>query len=274
MTSLKNDMRTDISHLFLNIRFELKKHLNRKRIVLVVALAIALPILFYAIPPLLGGDYADTANAFASTNLGFITLLIVISGALFAGDAVSGEFEKKTGLTLFSTPQRRTSINVGKFAAALLATWFVISVYYLVTMLEIAQIFGFGAISVEFGMSFMLALIYAASVVAVIFFFSTIMKGTITSTLIGFFLLMLILPIIAGVLQFADVEPWFLVTYSSDVMTNVLGTSTGGFGSSGPAQRIGGGFSPDFYVGVGVMLAYAISLFLIGIGLANRRKME
>ncbi|MCK4444603.1 MAG: ABC transporter permease [Thermoplasmata archaeon] len=274
MTSLKNDMRTDISHFFLNIRFELKKHLNRKRIVLVVALAIALPLLFYSIPPLLGTDYAETANAFASTNLGFISLLIVISGALFAGDAVSSEFEKKTGLTLFSTPQRRTSINIGKFVAALLATWLVISVYYLVTMLEIAQIFGVGAVSMEFSMSFLLALIYAASVVAVIFFFSTIMKRTITSTLIGFFLLMLILPIIAGVLQLADVEPWFLVTYSSDLMTNVLGTSSGGFGQNGPGGHFTGGFSPDFYVGVGVMIAYAVSLFLISIGLANRREME
>ena len=274
MTSLKNDMKTDISHLLLNIRFELKKHLNRKRIVLVVALAIALPLLFYSIPPLLGGDYADTANAFASTNLGFISLLMVISGALFAGDAVSSEFEKKTGLTLFSTPQRRTSINIGKFIAALLATWLVISVYYLMTVLEIAQIFGVGEISLEFTMSFLLALIYAASVVAIIFFFSTIMKGTITSTLIGFFLLMLVLPLIGRVLQFADVEPWFLVTYSSDLMTNVLGTSTSGFGPSGPAGQLGGGFSPDFYVGVGVMVAYAVSLFLIGVGLANRRKME
>lgn len=274
MTSLKNDLKTDISHLFLNVRFELKKHLKRKRIVLVVALAIALPLLFYAIPPLLDSNYADTANAFASTNLGFVSLLIVISGALFAGDAVSSEFEKKTGLTLFSTPQRRTSINVGKFVGALLATWLVISIYYSVTMLEIAQIFGVGAVSMEFTISFLLALIYAASVVALIFFFSTIMKRTITSTLIGFFLLMLILPIIGGVLQLADVEPWFLVTYSSDLMTDVLGTSAGGFAPSGPAGQLGVSFSPDFYVGVGVMVAYALSLFLISIGLANRRKME
>ena len=274
MTSLKYDMKTDISHFFLNIGFELKKHAKRKRILLVVALAIALPLLFYAIPPLLGSDYADTANSFASTNLGFVSLLIVISGALFAGDAVSSEFEKKTGLTLYSTPQRRTSINVGKFVGALLATWLVISVYYFVTMLEIAQIFGVGAVSTEFATSFLLALAYAASVVAIIFLFSTLLKRTITSTLTGFFLLMLVLPIIAGVLQLADVEPWFLVTYSSELVTDVLGASAGGFAPSGPAGQLGVSFSPDFYVGVVMMVAYALSFFLIGIGLANRREME
>ncbi|MCK4816428.1 ABC transporter permease, partial [bacterium] len=223
MISFKDDLVGDFTHLSLNVIFELRKHLKRKRLHMIAALAIFIPLIFYAIPPLFNIEFADTAVAFANSNLGFITLLITISGAIFAGDAVSSEFEKKTGLMLFPTPQRRTSIFVGKFLAALIATWLVVALYYLVTVMEIAQIYGVTEISNELTKSFLLALIYSVSVVSLIFFFSSILKRTITSTLIGFFLLMMIMPIISSVLMWVEVEPWFIVTYPSGLITSVLG---------------------------------------------------
>ena len=109
MTGLSNDIMSDFNHFYLCVRFELTKHIKRWRLLMVVALTILIPLIFYVIPPAFNIDFAETANEFANTNLGFINLLIIISGAVFAGDAVSGEFEKKTGLSLFPTPQRRTS---------------------------------------------------------------------------------------------------------------------------------------------------------------------
>jgi hypothetical protein len=57
----------------------------------------------------------------------------------------------------------------------------------------------------------------------------------------------------------------------------VLGSSV----SFGPDQVGHGGpgfggtsFSPDFYQGIWVMLAYAIGFFAAGLGIANRKKME
>jgi ABC-2 type transport system permease protein len=278
MSAFKDDVCSDLRHVYINVAFELKKHWKKKRIPIVMLLAMVLPLIFYAVPPLLNVDYATTANGFASTNLGFISLLIVISAAMFTGDIVCSEFENRTGLLLFPTPQRQNSIFVGKYIAALISTWIAVSLYYLVTMFGMAQIYGIGDISIEFVKSFLLALIYSASAVSIIYFFSAVMKRSITSTLVGFFSLMMILPIITTVLSIGNVDPWFLVTHSSDLISDVLGSSGGRFGpgqvgDGGPAFG-GASFSPDFYLGIAVMLAYAIGFFAAGLGIANRKKME
>lgn len=99
----------------------------------------------------------------------------MLSGAIFAGDAVSGEQEKRTGLLLYPTPQRRKTISIGKYLAAIFATFLVVSLYYLITALEITVIYGIYEISPNFFKSFLTAILYATSVVSLIYFFSSIM---------------------------------------------------------------------------------------------------
>jgi ABC-2 type transport system permease protein len=263
-------------HTFLSTTLEIRKHLRRRRIIITATLAILLPIIFYIVPIAFGSDFAETGNAFASTNLGFINLLIIISAAIFTGDTISGEFENRTGLLLFPTPQRRNTIFVGKFISALLATWIAISLYFFVTSLEIISIYDAAELSIELAQSYLLALIYGASVVGLIFFFSSTLRRTITSTLLGFFLLMMILPIISSVLSIAEVDPWFLVTHSAGLITDVFNLpSAGGFG---PGQGPGGSgafvtFVPEFYLGITVMATYAIIPFLVGLVIANGKQM-
>lgn len=241
-------------------------------------LAVFLPIIFYIVPIAFDIEFADTANQYANSNLSFITLLIIISSAVFTGDAISSEFEHKTGLLLFPTPQRRNSIFVGKYIAAIIGVWLVVSIYYLITMLEIAGIYGFGEVSIEFAKSFLVALIYSICAISIIFFLSSILKRTITSSLLGFFLLMMILPIISNVLMLVDVEPWFIVTYSAGLMTNVLATTTTSFdgpgSGDGPGGGFGGGFEPDFGLGITVMVMYIAIFLIISLIIANRRVME
>ncbi|MEW5936402.1 MAG: ABC transporter permease [Candidatus Thermoplasmatota archaeon] len=273
MRSFKSDIIGDISNTYLSVKFELMKHMRRKRLLIAVSLAIIIPLIFYAIPKIWDVGFADSAGEFASDTLGYINLLIIISGAIFAGDAISGEFEKKTGLLLFPTPQRRTSIFVGKYIAALIATFFVLSLYYGTLTLEITQIYGVKEIPVDLATSYLISLIYATSVLSVIYFFSSILKRTISSTLLGFFFLMMILPITERVLKSVDVEPWFVVTYSAGLITDVFRLPTNV--AFGPGERLAlTGFAPDFYVGIWVMMAYKIVLFLVSIAIANRKNME
>ncbi len=263
----------DFRNMYLTIKFELLKHIKRKRILITLILAILIPLIFFTVPPLLDQDYASTANGFATSNLGFVNLLIILSGAIFTGDVISGEFENKTGLLLFPTPQRKSSIFIGKYIASLIATWVIVSLYYLITIMEITSIYGTSGISIEIAQSFLLALLYSTSVVSIVFFFSSIMKRTITSTLIGFFLLLMILPIITAVFTVAEVDPWFIVTHNEGLITDVLGTANGG--GFGPGQGINFTiFKPDLWGGIGVMSAYTVILFLTGIVMADRRNME
>jgi len=272
MTSMVDDIKNDLENTLLCMKFELRKHLRRKRLLIGVTLAILLPLIFYALPPLLDIDYSDSAIAFANTNLGFINLLIVISGAIFAGDAISGEFENKTGLLLFPTPQRRTSIFVGKYLAALIAIFAVVSIYYLITILEIIDIYGASEISQEMIKSYLLALLYSSSVISVIYFFSCFFKLTITSSIFGFFFLMMILPIISMVLIVSDIEPWFIVTYPAELVTSVLGLSSELHGPGGGGNTPS--FEADFYEGIMVMVGYTVILFIVTMFMANRKRIE
>ena len=273
MTSFAANIMGEIFDTYLSIRFELKKHLRRKRLLIVAALAILMPLIFNVVPTVGDMDFTAYADIFAAAVLSFITVLIVITAALFAGDAVSGEFENKTGLLLFSTTQSRISIVLGKYIAALLATFFVVSLYCAVTTLEIAIIYGVGEIPTELATSYSLALLYSMSAVSVVFFFSCILKRTISSTILGFVFLMMVLPIIETILQFTDIEPWFIVTYSSGLITEVLGGIDFAFGPGGHGIDLLA-FTPDLNVGIMVMIAYTIIFFGSGIFVANRKGIE
>ena len=262
----------EVSDTWLSIKFELRKHLRRKRLLIVTALAIVVPLIFYIIPRIGDVDFGGSASSFAANTLVFLNVLIVISAALFAGDAISSEFEKKTGLLLFPTTQSRTSIFIGKYIAALLATFLVVSLYCVVTTLEIMVVYGVEEIPTELAKSYLLALLYTTSAVSVVYFLSSVLKRTIASTVLGFVVLMMVLPIIQGVVGLVDVEPWFIVTYSAGLITEGLGDV--GFGPGGHHGFDSESFSPDLYVGIGVMIAYTLILFLSSIVVANRKSME
>jgi ABC-type transport system involved in multi-copper enzyme maturation permease subunit len=109
-------------------------------------------------------------------------------------------------------------------------------------------------------------------VVSIIYFFSSIFKKTTMSTLIGFFFLFMVLPILAVIFQVLNIEPWFVVTYSAGLITNVLGTNI--IGGNGGAESGINNFQPDLAAGIAVMFVYTAIFFLASTWIANRRNME
>jgi ABC-2 type transport system permease protein len=255
----------DLYDIWISFRFELIKHFRRKRLLIVGTLAILIPLLFLIKSP-------NLSSEFASNSLTFVAFLIIISGAMFAGDAISSEFEKKTGLLVFPTPQRRVSIFAGKYLAALAATLLVVSIYYLVVTLEVIGLFGAGEVSMGLLKSYFLAALYASSAVGIIYFFSSVFKKTTMSTLIGFFFLFMILPILSMIFILLKVEPWFIVTYSAGLITNVLGVASIG-ASNGGGMGIED-FQPHLAVGIVIMFVYTAVFFFTGTWIANRKSIE
>ena len=280
MALLTKSIMEDFAHIYTSIKFEMQKHLKRKRLLIALLLAVSIPILFYAIPKIWDVGFLGTAKLFLSTSLSFISVLIIISSALFAGDAVSGEFERKTALLIFPTPQRRTSIFVGKYCSALIAISVLVSLYYLITVVEVVVIYGIDALPYEIATSYLLALLYGCSVLSLTFFFSSILRGVVSSTLMGFFTLMMIMPILSALLMLVKVEPWFIVTYSAGLITNVfglviqMGGPFGGQGSAQPGVQMFILYQPDFTIGVAVMTLYASLFLMISIILADRKEVE
>ena len=258
---------TGVSETWLSFRFELLKHLKRRRLFIVAGLAIVLPLLFYIY---YYKQHPAAANDFASTSLTLMNVLILISAAMFAGDAVCSEFEKKTSLLLFPTPQKRSSIFAGKYLGALAATFLVVSLYYLVLTLQTGQLFGWGNIPAEVGKSFAAALIYSTAAVSIVFFVSSVLKRSMSATILGLLALFMILPIIAMIITLLNHEPWYIVTYSAGLITSVLGGS-GGFGPGRHADVVRE-FTPTFAKGLAVMVAYAVVALAAGMRIAVRKE--
>src|SRR5512136_216767 len=177
-------MRNGLSEIWLSLRFELLKHLKRRRLIILIALAILLPLF-----PLISRP--DAAVEFAGTSLNFISVLIVVSAAMFAGDSVCGEYEKKTSLLLFPTPQNRVSIFAGKYLAALVCTFLVVALWYMVLTLEIGPLYGWGEMPAEMWKSIATALIFSTTAVGVAFLVSSLFKRSISSTILVFLILMM-----------------------------------------------------------------------------------
>ena len=255
----------DLYDIWLSFRFELTKHFKRKRLLIVGTLAILIPLLFLI-------KAANLANQFASDSLMLMNVLIIISGAMFAGDAISSEFEKKTGLLVFPTPQRRVSIFAGKYLAALAATLMIVSIYYLVVTIEVIGLFGAGEVPMGLLKSYFLAALYASSVVSIIYFFSSVFKKTTMSTIVGFFFVLMVLPILVMIFELLKVEPWFIVTYSAGLITNVLGAVSIGTSHGGGLNL--DNFQPHLALGIVVMFVYTAVFFLAGTWIANRRSIE
>ena len=258
MASLKSDL----YDIYLSWRFELAKHMKRKRLLIVGVLAIIVPLLFYIHP-------ADTSRDFASNSLAFLTFLIILSGAMFTGDTISGEFERKTGLLVFPTPQRRIAIFAGKYLAALTATLLAISIYYLIVTAQILHLFGAGDIPGGLGKSYLVAVLCSCAAVSLIYFFSSLFKKTMPSTLISFFFLLMILPILSAILMSLNVNPWFIVTYPAGLITDVFHVNDQGGGPDWATQ-----FRPSLGAGIAVLIAYTVVFFSVGTGIANRKDVD
>jgi ABC-type transport system involved in multi-copper enzyme maturation permease subunit len=256
-------MRNNFSETWLSLRFELLKHLKRRRLAILVALATILPLL-----PLIRTP--DTALGFAGNSLSFMTVLIIVSAAMFAGDAVCGEFEKKTSLLLFPTPQSRASIFAGKYLSALVCTSLVVALWYVVLTLETGALYGWGEMPADMWKSFLTALIFSTAAVGVAFFISSVLKRSISATILVFLILMMIMPLGVMIMTLLESEPWFIVTYSANLVTTVLGTSSSL--PMGPHGDVVQQFTPAFGRGVVVMVTYAVACLAAGMAVAVRKE--
>ena len=150
------------------------------------------------------------------------TFVVVLSGIFFGGDAISGEFQNKTGYFTLPNPVRRSSIYVGKWLAAFIASTIILLVF---TAIRVANgIYYFGTnVPYQFGESFLFAWFYLVAVLGFTFFFSSLFKSSSYSILVTAILFLFAFTLIQTlVADLAQIEPWFILTYGSGIIGNVL----------------------------------------------------
>ncbi|KXA91625.1 hypothetical protein AKJ57_00635 [candidate division MSBL1 archaeon SCGC-AAA259A05] len=220
------------------MKFELLKHLRRKRFYSALILTAAVIILFTYIYNTfdLPGEFgvSDSPELFAGFTIGVGSYIPVLFAIFFSGDALSSEFEQKTGYHLFSNPTSRESIVIGKFLSCLLATASVIVLAYGMTTGILMGLYG----EVPIGMmeSLGLALLYGASLVGVSFLFSSIFKGVVGSLVAPFLLFFFVFEMISSVLIQTGHRPWYMVNFAGRSLSmpfSALGKAFAGGNSAG-----------------------------------------
>jgi ABC-2 type transport system permease protein len=222
------------------------------------------------------GILASNLGFFGAGWGSFITLVVILSTAFFGGDAISGEFQNRTGYFLVPNPIKRSSIYVGKWLAAFAASVIVIAVYAAMIVANSLYYFGL-TIPTEFVESFAFAIVYLAAAMSLAFAFSSLFKSSSISVLMNVILLLFVFNVIDTVTSaLAGTEPWFSITYGAGIVANILTVPypmhmvTEGFGGNGRFSITT--YNAPVAEGLAILGVYFVVMAVIGLWLFERKE--
>lgn len=240
---------------------------NWRRLVGIISL-IALASVLIAVVLISSPGKPPTAEVFAGYFLYPVYLFITLAAILFAGGAITSEFENKTGYILFSNPIKRSTLVFGKFVASFIYVFWVTTIFYLSCI--ISMLYLYGTIPAGMAGSFALALLYGCAVLGFVFLFGLIFRTSILAASFSFLVLILAMPVIEAFLISVRYEPWYLLTYASGSMN-----AFGGPLMSGTAAIFGMTYpkAPNPIVSALVMVIYFTGLLGLSMYVSRRRDM-
>jgi ABC-2 type transport system permease protein len=200
------------------------------------------------------------------------TYVVVFCAIFFGGDAISGEFQNKSGYFLVAKPIRRSVIYIGKYLGALIPSLAIIGVFAAITLAN--GVYHFGAvIPAQFSESLAFTLVWLVAALGLTFFFSSLFKTSATSILVSSMLLFFGFFIIASLLGGkAGLEPRFVLTYGSDILGNVLNPN--GY----PAHIVTKGGTTTFNAtipeGLTIMVVYFVLTAVVGLIVFEKKELN
>ena len=262
---------TELEKLRIVAGYEFLKHIRRRRLYVILGLTVIAELAVLILVPVLGDGFPDNVMVMAAL-LSVGPSLATIGAIFFAGDAIAGEFENKTGYILFTNPVRRITLVIGKYLACYASVILLILLGYVIVCISLLAIYG--SIPIETLSSFGLCLLYAGSVLSVTFFFSSISKGAMGATVITLVFIMVISGIIDSVLMMTGQPHWFMLSTNGDTIATIYGgyeLFMGGMGGGGmmPFEFE----TPDIGLCVLSMVIYLVVGFLLSIWITKRRQL-
>jgi ABC-2 type transport system permease protein len=265
---------SDFDKLSVVIRYEFLKHIRRARLYIILGIALlAEALVLILVPTLMTGGFPDNVNIMAAL-LTVGPSMAALGAVFFAGDAIAGEYEGKTGFLLFTNPIKRELLWTGKYLAGFIAIALMMIFTYIIIAISLMAIYQ--EIPVEIFQSFGLALFYAAATLSTTFLFSAISKGSMGATIMTLVFIWVICGILESVLALTGNPYWYVLSAGGDSIALVYGSMQqmmGGFGGLG-----GGGLSmfqtPTLGMAAWGMAIYFVGGFLGSIFLARRRQLS
>jgi ABC-2 type transport system permease protein len=272
-----NKVPSNLAQIGITVKYTLLEYIRSRRFYILLAIAIIISaILTFAVAHYRPTDVLSSNLAFYSNWWGGIaTLVIVLSGIFFGGDAISSEFQNKTGYFGLPNPIKRSSVYIGKWLSALIASTAILGVYAAITLGN--GLHYFSSVPSEFGESVLFAWVYLIAVLGFTFFFSSLFKSSSISILVTAVLFLFAFSIVELVVStLAQIEPWFILTYGGQIISAVLTSPYPAHIVKTPAGHGGGltitTFNPSVPEGLVIMLVYFIITIVLGLVLFERKE--
>jgi ABC-2 type transport system permease protein len=231
------------------------------------------------------GDFLLSDLSFYSSWWGgAVSFIIILSGIFFGGDAISGEFQNKTGYFEVPNPISRSSIYVGKWLAAFIASTIILIIFAVITIGNGMYYFGLN-VPYQFGLSLSFAWFYLAAILGFTFFFSSLFKSSTTSILVTAILFLFAFTLIETLVSdLVQIEPWFIITYGGQIVGNILGYNPLTGTTAYPANQVVNiehlakrtitvtSFNAAIPEGLVIIAAYFIATSILGLILFERKE--
>jgi ABC-2 type transport system permease protein len=227
-----NNPPSSVSQVGIITKYEISNYFRSRRFFILLGIALAISVALTAVVAYFGVAKIATDQLGNITSLQFYTtwwgfsatILVFFSAIFFGGDAVSGEFQNKTGYFLVANPIRRSSIYIGKWIAALIASLIIIAIFTAITLANGLYYFGASnGLPWQFQESFLFTLVYLIAALGFTFFFSSLFKTSAMSIIVTAILLLFGFSLIDElVTALANYEPWFSLAYGSGIISNVF----------------------------------------------------
>jgi len=255
-------------------KYELVNYFRSRRFFVLLIIGVIIGVLLTA----LVGYYRPAL--FLTSPLGFysswwansITFIIILSGIFYGGDAISGEFQNKTGYFLVANPLRRSSIYIGKWLGALIASMIMLAVFAAITVGNGIYYFGLN-IPFQLWESLLFSILYLIAVLGFTFFFSSLFKTTSMSILVTailfLFAFVLLQTLVEGLVK---IEPWFIITYGAQIINYVLMDPYPVTTTQGSGPNAFTSYSPTIPEGVAILLGYFVVTALLGLLLFEKKE--
>jgi len=200
---------------------------------------------------------------------GFVGLFLILTVVFFGGDAISGEFQNRTGYFLVPLPMRKSTIYIGKFFAALIASSLILAVFFAFTIAN--GIYYFGAnVPYIFLESAFFAWVVLLAALSFTFMFSSLFKSAVVSVLLTVIMIIFVFNIIQAIsTTLLNIEPWFLLSYAVQIITDVLVVPYPAHYSSFPIPNT---WNPTIPEGLAILAGYFLLCGVIGLILFERKE--
>ncbi|MGP8077587.1 MAG: ABC transporter permease [Thermoplasmata archaeon] len=255
VASLPSDAAQWITALRRQLRFYLKtwRFVGLLLFVLIVGVAITAVQIAY-------GNAGSSAADFLYSGTVALSTFGVIVGAFIGGDAIAMDFGSGTGYFTLVLPVRRIVLLLGRFAAAFLAAFTLLLVFYGINLVGAVWFYGLALPWLDLLLSIAISALFALAVLASAFLFSSFFRSPAISMVVTILVLFLAFDIIDGILSITSVEPWFSILYAGQAMALVFEgqphlTVTHLMGRRGLTLH---SWTPYLWEGIAIMAAYLV----------------